>query len=665
MGPLMKRSRPRTEIAAPLVPSREVSVAVGLVAITLTVFAPVWGYGFVSWDDPWYVTANPHVSGGLGWAALSWALTTGGQFYWHPLTWLSHMLDVQLYGMNAAGHHLTNVLLHLANVLLLYGVLRRMTGAVGRSAFVAALFAVHPLHVESVAWVSERKDVLSGLFWMLAMAAYIRYASAPRAGRYLAVCLMFVLGLAAKPMIVTLPVVLLLLDVWPLDRVRSSGAVAPFRLLLEKLPLVGLAFAAGVATFVVQRNVGAIGSLSTFPLRLRAANAIVSYVVYVRQAIWPAGLAAYYPYPHTPPAWWLVLGALVVLAGVTAAAVRLRRSRPYLLLGWLWYLVTMVPVIGFIQAGDQLRADRFMYVPLVGLLIVIAWGAVDLAARFRFHSVMMAAAGIAATVVYASVAHAQLPYWRDSRALWTRALEVTAGNHRAQAAVGDLLLGEGQLAEAAGHYLEAVRIAPGSADYRFGLGVALTREGKLDAAAAQFAAAVQLDPRHVEAQVGLGAMLARQGRFDEAIAHYMEALRIKPDHALAHRDLCLALLDVGRVADAVRECGQSARLDPVSPDAHEVLGLALARDGQLGDAVAELATAVRLDPRAETAQINLGIALMKLQRRDEARRAFEAVLRLNPANVLALDALRRLTAPNLRPAQPGARVGPRGNMGLP
>jgi tetratricopeptide (TPR) repeat protein len=642
-------------------------VAVGLVAITLAVFAPVWGYGFVSWDDPWYITANPHVAGGLSWSALSWAMTTGGEFYWHPLTWLSHMLDVQLYGMNAGGHHLTSLLLHLANVVLLFGVLRRMTGAVGRSALVAALFAVHPLHVESVAWVSERKDVLSGLFWMLAMAAYIRYASAPRAGRYLAVCLMFVLGLAAKPMIVTLPVVLLLLDVWPLHRLRAGGAVAatPVRLLVEKLPLVGLALAAGVATFIVQRSVGAIGSLGAFPLRLRAANAIVSYVVYIRQAVWPAGLAAYYPYPHAQPEWWLVLGALAILVGVTAVVVRLRTSRPYLLVGWLWYLVTMAPVIGFIQAGDQLRADRFMYIPLVGLLIVVAWGAVDLAARIRVHAVVMAVAGIAATVAYASVAHAQLPYWKDSRALWTRALEVTAENHRAQAAIGDLLLSENRFSEAAGHYQEAVRIAPGSADYRFDLGVAYTREGKLAAAAAEFLAAVQIDPRHVEAQVGLGAMLARQGRFDEAIAHYTEALRVAPDHALARRDLCLALLDVGRVTDAVRECGNSARLDPASADAHEVLGLALARDGKLGDAVVELATAVRLDPGAETARVNLGVALMKLDRRDEAERTFEAALRLNPADGVARDALRSLAAGRRRPAPSGVRVVPRGNMGLP
>jgi Flp pilus assembly protein TadD len=619
-------------------------VAIGLVAITLTVFAPVWGYGFVSWDDPWYITGNPHVTGGLGWTALCWALTTGGQFYWHPLTWLSHMLDVQLYGLNAGGHHLTSVLLHLANVLLLFGVLRRMTGAVGRSAFVAALFAVHPLHVESVAWVSERKDVLSGFFWMLAMAAYVRYAAAPRAGRYLTVCLMFVLGLAAKPMIVTLPVALLLLDVWPLDRVRPGGAApaTPVRLLIEKLPLVALALAAGVATFIVQKDVGAIGSLGAFPLTLRVSNAIVSYVVYVRQAIWPVGLAAYYPYPHAQPAWWLVLGALVILAGLTAAAVSLRRSRPYLLVGWLWYLVTMVPVIGFIQAGDQLRADRFMYVPLVGLLIVVAWGAVDLASRFRVRSAVLVVSGIAATVVYASVAHAQVPYWKDSRALWTRALQVTDDNHRAHAAIGDLLLSEGRLAGAASHYAEAVRIAPGSAEYRFDLGVASSREGRLDAAAAQFAAAVQLDPHHVEAQVGLGAMLARQGRYDEAISHYTAALRDKPDHALAHRDLGLALLAEGRAADAVRECAESARLDPASADAHEALGLALARDGQLGDAVVALATAVRLGPGVDTAQVNLGVALMKLERRDEARRAFEAALRLNPANGLALDALRSL-----------------------
>ncbi len=625
-------------------------------AVTTAVFAPVRGFEFVSWDDPWYVSRNQHVAGGLTWSNVVWAFTTGGDFYWQPLTWLSHMLDVTLYGMSAGGHHITNVLFHVASTLLLFGLLREMTGATWRSALVAALFGVHPLHVESVAWVAERKDVLSTLFFLLTLGAYRRYVRQPGWIRYLVVAGTFGLGLMAKPMIVTLPIALLLLDVWPLgrwplepDRASRTAAVpgpraypVVVRLIAEKAPLLALALASGVGTFIVQRQVGAVAGLSVLPVSHRVSNAVVSYGVYLRQTVFPANLAAFYPYPSEPPKWWMVcLVATGLTAAVTVAA-KTARTRPYLIVGVLWYLTTLFPVVGILQAGDQLRADRFTYIPLVGVFLIVAWGLSDLLARWPRARFVAAVAAAAAVVALAVGAHVQVRYWKDTPTLWLRALAVTTGNHRAHAALGDWLAAQGRVDEAHTHYQEAIRLAPFGSDYRYALGLLFMRQGRIPEAGTEFDRAVRLDPRHVDARVGLGATLARRGLVDEAILQYAEALRIDPNDARAHDNLGLALMEQGKLDEARRECGMAVRLDAGSADARQCLGLVLTRLGEYDEAATAFGAAVRLDPVSEAAYINLGVALRKAGRTAEARTALEGALRINPGNEAVRQAVSEL-----------------------
>ncbi len=649
------RQRPAVTPRAPS-PAQGIWIGFALAAITAAVFAPVGGFEFVSWDDPWYVSQNPHVAGGLTWPNAAWAFTSGGDFYWHPLTWLSHMLDVTLYGMNAGGHHITSVLLHVASTLLLFWLLRDMTGTTWRSALVAAFFGVHPLHVESVAWVAERKDVLSTLFFLLTLGAYLRYVRQPGWARYLVVAGTFCLGLMAKPMVVSLPVVLLLLDVWPLgrwalaaDRASRDGAglgtrkhPVIVRLIAEKVPLLVLALASGVGTFIVQRQVGAVAGLSVLPMTHRVSNAVVSYGAYLQQTVFPANLAAFYPYPAEPPAWWLVCLVAAGLTTAVALAARAARTRPYLIVGVLWYLITLFPVIGILQAGDQLRADRFTYVPLVGVFIVVAWGVPDLLARRPRSLVVAAAAGGAAVLAFAVGAHAQVRYWKDTPTLWSRALAVTTGNHRAHAALGDWLAAQGKMDEARTHYQEAIRLAPYGADYRHALGLLFMRQGRIAEAGTEFDRAVRLDPRHVDARIGLGATLARQGLVDEAILQYTEALRIDPNRARAHDNLGLALMERGRLDEARRECGTAVRLDVGSADARQCLGLVLTRLGEFDEAATAFAAAVRLDPGSEAAYVNLGVALRKAGRTAEALKALEGALRINPANEAVRQAVGEL-----------------------
>jgi hypothetical protein len=389
-----------------------------LALATLAVFWQVLGHDFVNYDDPDYVYRNPNVQSGITLSSIKWAFTTGHAANWHPLTWLSHMLDWQLFGDNPGWHHLTNLFLHIANTLLLFAVLKRMTNALWRSAFVAAAFALHPLHVESVAWVAERKDVLSTLFWMLTIAAYLRYLERPGTGRYLLTLLIFALGLMAKPMLVTLPFVLLLLDYWPLGRfqfgqiVKSVGqqsrkslnAFSHWKLsrhlLLEKVPLFALSAISSIVTFLVQRTAGAVTSVETLPLKLRIANTFVSYLTYIQKMVWPSRLAMFYPYPDkTDLIWQTVVFALLLLI-ISLGVIWLMRRRRYLLTGWLWYLGTLVPVIGLVQVGDQALADRYTYVPLTGLFIIIAWGVPDLIAKWRFRKHALAASAIAVLLAW-------------------------------------------------------------------------------------------------------------------------------------------------------------------------------------------------------------------------------------------------------------------------
>jgi Flp pilus assembly protein TadD len=626
---------------------RTLLIVAALVAVTLAVFAPVRHFDFVAWDDPLYVTENPHVAAGLTWQGARWALTTGDDFYWHPLTWLSHMLDVELYGQDAGGHHVTNLIFHVASTLLLFGLLRRTTGRVGPSAFVAALFAIHPLHVESVAWVAERKDVLSTFFLMLSLAAYSWYAESLRPGRYVAVLLLYVLGLMAKPMLVTLPLVLLLFDVWPLRRLSfggpgEAGGAGPSArraprarvgwLLLEKAPFLVLSLASSVLTFLNQASAGSVRDLGSFPLQLRAANALMSYVIYAVKMMWPAGLAGFYPHPTSMPSWWVVLGAALLLAVLTLGAVRAAPRYPYVLVGWLWYVVTLVPVIGLVLVGDQARADRFTYVPLIGLFIVVAWGVPDLVARWPHRRYILAAAAAVAVLCCAAVARAQVWHWQDNLALWTRAAQVTTNNQRAHASLGFELARVGRLDEAAAHFAEALRIVPDAADLHNALGDVRAKQGRLEDALAHYSTALRVKPDYDKARANLAALLERLGRPGEAVVVYEERVRRQPGSAAAHNSLGVALAGQGRFDEGVKELREAVRLDPGYARAHLNLGVALELQGLLADATAEYANATRLKPEYALAFQKLGVSLAKQGRLGEAVPAMTEALRLEPGN---------------------------------
>jgi tetratricopeptide (TPR) repeat protein len=613
-------------------------ISLALIVLNVGVYAPLRHFDFVKWDDPQYVTGNPQVLAGMTWRGVAWAFTTSHGPYWHPLTWLSHMLDVQLFGLNAGGHHATSILLHIATTLLLFEVLRRATGALARSAFVAALFAVHPLHVESVAWVAERKDVLSALFWMLTLWAYGWYVRRPAVGRYLAVLVCFACGLMAKPMIVTLPFALLLLDWWPLRRVASWR-----RLAAEKIPLVACAAASGVVTFVLQRSQGALPGLDAIPLTLRAANALMSYVAYMGGMLWPTRLAALYPYPGALPEWWVVCGALLILIGMSLVAIRTARRRRYVLFGWLWYLGTLVPVIGLIQSGEQSMADRFLYIPLIGLFVIVAWGVPDLLEHWPRRRVALPVAAAIAIGACAITARAQVPYWADNLTLWERVVAVTGPNYRGEGNLAMALQDAGRESDAVAHYLEALRINPGFVDAHDNLGLVLASQGRTAEAIVHYAEALRLNPKDAAAHNNLGSVLAGQGKIDDALAHFSDAVRLKPQFPQAHNNLANALASQGRTAEAIDHYSEALRLEPSFADAHNGLGGAFIAQGRIAEAVTHFEDAVRLDPNFLPARHNLATVLAQQGRIEEATRQLETALKIDPADGTARRALDSLT----------------------
>ncbi len=603
------------------------------------------------WDDPEYVTDNAHVARGLTWQGARWALTATDVANWHPVTWLSHMLDVQLCGMNAGPQHLTNLFIHILNTLLLFGLLYSMTRALGRSTFVAGLFAAHPLHVESVAWISERKDILSTLFWMLAILAYVAYVRRPRVRKYLLVLLFFGLGLMAKPMLVTLPFVLLLLDIWPLRRVeaRSGGALGLvalrqrwpelLRLVREKLPLFVLAAISSVVTVLVQQHGGAVAGLERVPLSLRLTNATASYLAYIGKMLWPVRLAAFYPLEPSTQVWQASLGALLLI-GVTIFAIRAGLRHGYFLVGWLWYVGTLIPVIGLVQVGNQSMADRYTYVPLIGLFIIAAWGAPEAVARWEYGRLALPAVAACVLLACAVVAKAQVGYWSDGAALWQHALEVTEDNYVAHNNLGSVLLKQGRADEAIPQFAEALHLRPAFALGQANLGMALMSEGKLDEAAQHFVEAIRIKSDFAEAHDGLGNALAGQGRVNEAIGQYMDALRLRPGYAEAHNDLGVALGRQGKLDDAAQHLVEALRIKPDFAEAHQNLGNALAGQGRIEEAIGQFTEALRLRPRYAEAHNALGVALGRQGKLDEAAQHFVEALRIKPDFAGASDNLK-------------------------
>jgi len=583
------------------------------------------GHGFISFDDDAYVTKNTVVQRGLKWSGVVWAFESAHASNWHPLTWLSHMLDCELSGLDARGHHLTSALLHLVNTLLLFLLLTRLTGLPWRSGFVAAAFAVHPLHVESVAWVAERKDVLSTAFWMLTTLAYVRYARGPSVKRYAAVALLFALGLMAKPMLVTLPLTLLLLDYWPLGRFAGEGRGQGRhgRLILEKVPLFALAAASCVITYLAQRP-QAVAALDLFPIGIRVENALVAYVSYIGKMVWPARLAIFYPHPESALPAWQVAAAALGLVGITAAVLRLRR--PYLVVGWLWYLTTLLPVIGLIQVGMQSMADRYTYVPLIGLFVAVAWGAADLipaAASERPRSRRerrrrdrdvharispLAIPALAVIVVLAYGAWLQTGRWRDSRSVFRQAVGATSRNYMAQNGLASAMFEDGEVEEAIAHYRKAIAIRPRYARAHYNLAVALESLGKLDEAAGEYGKAVAFRPDLAEAHNNLGSILARQGRTGEAVDHYSRALQIDRGFAVAHCNLALLLMEQGKLDEAVKSFSAAIRLKPDYARAHCYLGAVLEAQGKIDEAIEHCSEALRLDPGLADAHVYLAAA---------------------------------------------------------
>ena len=575
-----------------------------LAVVTAAVYVQVRHHQFINLDDPYYVTENAQVSNGLSLQGLAWAFTHSHSANWHPLTWISLMLDCQLWGLNPGGHHLTNLLFHAVNAMLLFLVLKSMTGARWRSALVAGLFAWHPLHVESVAWVAERKDVLSAFFWLLTMAAYLRYVRQPRSHRYLLIVLCYALGLMAKPMLVSLPFVLLLLDYWPLERfppTASSSALRVLgRLFWEKLPLFLLAAASSIVTFMVQRSYGAFDASEGVSLLCRLANAVLSYCAYVFKTVWPIHLAVFYPFP-TAMVGWEVAGAAVLLVGVTALIIATRRAR-FLAVGWLWYVGSLVPVIGVVQVGAQGMADRYTYIPLIGLFIMLAWGVgrvVERRPRWRFAAVLGAAALLAACLVCTGM---QLRYWVDSKTLFEHALSVTSGNAFAHFALGHTLKSQGDIDGAIRHYIEAVRLTPPSYKNALRLGGILLLKGRAEEATVQFQEALRLNPGSPDAHSDLGLAREQQGKLVQAIAQFRESLRLKPDFADAQNNL--AWLLATEADPNYRDGTEAVRL---AERAAELTGRK--NPSMLDTLAAALAEAGRFDEAAQTAEQARALAL--------------------------------------------------------
>ena len=572
-------------------------VCLVLVAVTWAVFGQTLGHDFVNFDDHVYVYENPLVIRGLSTEGIIGAFTHTHARNWHPLTTLSHMLDCQLYGLKAGGHHFTNVILHTISVLLLFLVLKQMTGALWRSAFVAVLFAIHPLHVESVAWIAERKDVLSAVFFMLTLAAYARYARAPSAARYLLVALLFAFGLMSKPMLVTLPFVLLLLDYWPLNRVRDRWSEVRGRrtnsqirghwsvlsgLIIEKIPLLILSATSCIITFVIQKR--ATGALPPLPLLWRVDNALASYMIYIWQTLWPIRLAVFYPHPNNMLPVWEVVIAIGLLLAMTAAAIVFRGKRPYLFTGWLWYLVMLVPVIGFVQVGEQGHADRYTYLPHVGLFLLAVWGIADVTASRRSTLRIAITTAVVIIVGLACAAFVQTSYWRNSETLWTHALAVTSENDFAHNNLAYLLADRGEQDDAISHFEAAARIRSRKTDRHYNVGSAFVEMNLADA-------------------------LARKGESDEALVHYEQAIKLEPNYADAYYNRGNVLFAKGRIDEAIADWEKSLLIQPNDADAHTCLGNALLRQGSLKQAIAQYETALVLAPEDPHSRNNIAWVL--------------------------------------------------------
>ncbi len=593
-----------------------------LIVVTFVVYWQVVNHQFVNFDDGTYILENPHVKTGLTGEGFIWAFTSTYASNWHPLTWLSHMLDVQLFGLHPGPHHLVNVLFHAINTVLLFLLLLRMTGAYWQSVFVAALFALHPLHVESVAWVAERKDVLSAFFWMLTLLLYAWYVKRPGPARYLLTLCAFALGLMSKPMLVTLPVVLLLMDYWPLGRLQfgQAGLLArkepasatqkpfPWSLIWEKAPFIALSAASSVITLFAQHEGGAMASVRAVPFTFRSVNALSAYVLYLTKMAWPVHLSVIYPLPTT----LTIIQGLVAsafLGGLSIQVFRSAKRHPYFLVGWLWYLVTLVPVIGLVQVGSQSMADRYTYLPLIGIFIMLACGIRTMAGNNSYRRIALSVAVVFILLVFASCTWQQISYWKDSVTLFSHAAQAVDNNYIAHESLGYAFSQQNRLDDAIYHYGEALRVSPDYERALIGMGNVLIKQGKIEEAISYTNKALLIKPGSADAHFNMGFALIKQGKDQEALYHYYEGLRNDPDNAEIHLIIGVTLGTQGKLDESIEQFSEALRIKPDYADAHYGLGVALLRQGHVDESIMHFTEALRLNPDFAQARLSLDEAM--------------------------------------------------------
>ena len=618
-----------------------------LALITLAAFWQVQDYEFVDYDDNMYVFENTHIQSGLTSESITWAFSTLYFGNWCPLTWLSYMFDYQLYGLNAGGYHLTNLMLHIINTILLFLVFNRMTGAFWKSAFIAALFSLHPLHVESVAWISDRKDLLCTSFWILTMWAYARYTVHPTFWRYLSVFLLLALGLMSKATIVTLPFVLLLMDYWPLGRFKIRESLnhnesqthqsvnidtqksITFHLILEKIPFLALAISVIILTLIAQQKIGAVKSFEFYPLTHRFANALMAYIGYIGKTIWPHNLAFFYPYPDIIPNLKTVWAGLLLIF-ISFLVIWKTYKYPYLAFGWLWYLGTLIPVIGLVQIGAHAMADRYSYTPIIGLFVIIAWGIPDVLKTWVHRKLFFVASAISILSVLMICSRLQLRSWANSTTLFEHAIEVTRNNYKAHHNLGVVLTRQKKHEKAILHYYEAIRIKPDFAKAHYNLGVAFAYNDKFNEAITHFSRALLEKPDYFEAHCNLGVALAAKGLKKKAVFHFSEAIRIKDDYAEAHYNLGNVLAEQEKIEKAILHYNKALQINPDNAGTHYNLANALAAKGNLKGAALHYLKALYIEPDSAEIHNNIGTVLIRQGKIKKAIIHFSKALEIKP-----------------------------------
>ena len=638
-------------------------ICILLALSTFLVYFQVLNHEFVDFDDNIYVIDNKHIKAGFNPKSITWAFTTSYASNWHPLTWLSHMLDYRLFGLNPRGHHLTNLIFHMVNSILLFILFMRMTNALWHSAFIAALFALHPLHVESVAWVAERKDLLCAFFWVLTLLFYINYSKAPSLKRYIIVFLLYLLGLMSKPMILTLPFLLLLLDYWPLGKFRRVGSTGnsshtlsifkiqgysqiPFLpILLEKIPFIFLSIFSSIVTYFAQKQGGAVSPFDLLPLKVRIYNALVSYISYIGKIFWPQKLAAFYPLPvHLPT--WKVLVAGLLLSLISLLVVLLLRRLPYLAVGWFWYMGTLLPVIGLVQVGNQAMADRYTYIPIIGLFIVITWSISDLSQKLLNRKVLLGLLAAVLFPVLMALTWFQVSVWKNSMTLFKHMAHVTENNYLAYDAIGLVLYGKGETDKAMANYIKALRVKPGYVNSMNNLANVFVKRKRFDEAITYYSRALEIKPDFSEAHINLGIALAEMGKLKEAIPHYHEAIRIQPDNAVAYFNLALDLRKLGQHEKAILYFKEAVKNKPDYSDANANLAEALFEMARFDEAIYYFYKALEIKPNDANAHYNLGVAFDRQGKLNEAINHYREALRLNPEFTMAKKNLEEILKNN-------------------